>query len=76
VAAYQANRDRRLVQLGERQTPLDDSLPPDISEAIRALPGQWIYMPGATQSGLLLPLKLGTLFGRPRYFHAADPREP
>jgi aminoglycoside 3-N-acetyltransferase len=74
VVAYQEERDRWLIQLDTCQSALDSDLPKDIGAAIRSLPGQWVYVPDVARSGLTLPLKLGTLTGRPRYFHAADPR--
>lgn len=72
VIEYDEKRDRWLVRFAGAHVAAE------VDATTRALiasqVGKWAYVPGVARRGLTLPLKYGTLTGKPRWFYADDPR--
>lgn len=68
-------KDRWLVQLRELTALTSTAVvPPGIDAMVRSLAGRFAYVPAEVKLGMTLPMKIETLDGRIRYFHATDPR--
>lgn len=71
---YEDRLDRWLMRLLTPTAPVDAALPAEFRDAITALPGKWVRIPGeARRNNLTLPMKYETLTGRIRYFYAERP---
>jgi hypothetical protein len=73
VVAYDEPRDRWVCILRRLVTDISP-VPLPIANPIRELIGKWVQIPTEGRNGQVLPLKLDTLRGKPRYFYEHDPR--
>lgn len=69
-------KNRWLVRLMElRAISAAQPIPPEMENQIQELIGRYAHVPFEAGTSMTLPMKIETLSGRIRYFHAADPRQ-